>query len=587
MKRYFSKIFAISLLFFLLPLFSQAYSLGQRGKFFVDPSYDINGRSQISAILQKVDKNAYFYIDEDWWNKLDWRKRADVQSALSFLSREFSDTIYPVLTSTFGKEWSPGIDNDKRIYILIEEMKVKNGGYVNEGDEYSIYQNPHSNQKEILYLNADYITSPLAKSFLAHELVHLIAFNQKNREYGVEEERWLNELRADYAPTLLGYDADYNNSLLKKRVEAFLDNPTDSLTEWQNREADYGIVNIFGHYLAEKYGVNILIDSLRSKEVGIKSINEALLKNNFKNVDFSKIFTDWTIAVLLNNCSLGKEYCYTETGLKDLKVTPLLNILPLRGESNLGVTQKTKNWAGNWFKFIGGLGTLKVDFMGNPENLFKVPYVVEKINGTYEIHYLELNEYQRGKILIPGFGREVRSVTIIPTIQSKISGFSNEEPFISYYWSASTIYEKKEISKFLEKPIEEMSKDEVLAKIAELKEVLSQLEKRLEEINQAEEKESGEENLTCGTFNDNLYYGMLHNKEVMCLQKFLASQGDDIYPEKLITGNFLSLTKAAVIRFQEKYKKDILEPLGLEKGTGFVGKMTRKKINELLGKISS
>ena len=583
MKRYFSKIFAVGLLFSLFPLFSQAYSLGQKEKFFVDPAYDINGRSQISAILQQIDKNAYFYIDENWWDKLDWQKRSDVQKSLSSLSKEFSDKIYPVLTSTFGKEWSPGIDEDKRIYILIEEMKIKNGGYFNEGDEYSIYQNPHSNEKEILYLNADYITSSLVKSFLAHEFVHLITFNQKTKEYGVEEERWLNELRADYAPTLLGYDADYKNSLLRKRVEAFLDDPTDSLTEWQNKEADYGVADIFGHYLAEKYGVNILIDSLHSKKVGIKSINEALLKNNFKDVDFSKIFTDWTITVLVNDCSLGREYCYTESYLKNLKVAPLLNILPLRGESNLGVTQMTKNWAGNWFKFIGGFGTLKLEFMGNPENLFKVPYVIQMISGEKKIDFLNLNEYQRGELLVPRFGSEVESVTIIPTIQSKRSGFTNKEPAISFYWSASTIYEKKEISKFLEKPIEEMSKDEVLAKIAQLKEVLRELEDRLTELSNEEIQGSQD---SCGPINENLYYGIMHSKEVRCLQGFLASQGDDIYPEKLITGNFLSLTRAAVIRFQEKYKKDILDPLGLKKGTGFVGKMTRKKINEILERTS-
>jgi len=72
--------------------------------------------------------------------------------------------------------------------------------------------------------------------------------------------------------------------------------------------------------------------------------------------------------------------------------------------------------------------------------------------------------------------------------------------------------------------------------------------------------------------------------EVRCLQEFLKSQGAEIYPEGLVTGNFLSLTQAAVIRFQEKYKTEILTPLGLEKGTGFVGSLTCAKINELLGK---
>ena len=75
---------------------------------------------------------------------------------------------------------------------------------------------------------------------------------------------------------------------------------------------------------------------------------------------------------------------------------------------------------------------------------------------------------------------------------------------------------------------------------------------------------------------------MMNNSEVRCLQEFLKSQGPEIYPEGLVTGNFLSLTKAAVIRFQEKYASEILAPWGITQGTGFVGETTRAKINQLL-----
>jgi len=57
----------------------------------------------------------------------------------------------------------------------------------------------------------------------------------------------------------------------------------------------------------------------------------------------------------------------------------------------------------------------------------------------------------------------------------------------------------------------------------------------------------------------------------------LKAQGQDVYPEGLVTGNFLSLTKAAIIRFQEKYASEILVPLGLNNGTGYVGAKTRGK----------
>ena len=84
-------------------------------------------------------------------------------------------------------------------------------------------------------------------------------------------------------------------------------------------------------------------------------------------------------------------------------------------------------------------------------------------------------------------------------------------------------------------------------------------------------------------FTKDLKFGN-QNKEVKYLQIFLKSQGAEIYPEGIVSGWFGPLTRKAVVRFQEKYKEEVLAPWGLVKGSGFVGKTTRTKINEILSR---
>ena len=69
-------------------------------------------------------------------------------------------------------------------------------------------------------------------------------------------------------------------------------------------------------------------------------------------------------------------------------------------------------------------------------------------------------------------------------------------------------------------------------------------------------------------------------EEVRRLQQCLA-QDSQVYPEGTINGNFGQLTQQAVIRFQEKYVSETLTPIGLTKGTGKAGQLTREKLNAL------
>lgn len=564
MKTLFRTAIVFSLLFFAAQI--QAAQLGSNLEFTIESSYDVSGREDLTATLVKITPQLYFYVDSVWWDANNPFRRSELLNKLNIAAFQFENKIYPDLTSAFGSEWKPGVDGDEHITILVHQMKGGANGYFRTADEYLKLQVPDSNEREMIYFSLAGIEGPFASSLLAHEFMHLISFNQKDRMFGVAEETWLNEARAEYAPTLLGYDIPYQGSYLERRVQDFFKTPSDSLTEWQGKEADYGSINLFVQYLVDHYGVGVLIDSLHTAQVGIPSLNQALLENGFEKT-FNEVFTEWTVAMVLNDCTLGNEYCYLSTKLQGLRVNPVANFLPLVGESTLSITQVTKNWSGNWLKFFGGQGTLKLEFSSLKGLSFATPYLIQKADGSYVIESLSLNEDQQGELFIENFGTENRVVIFIPSLQTKTLGFNGGEPTFPFSMTASIVnnapQETGEVITAL------------LEQIAFLRAEVARLVAQLASL-------SGQRS-TCGAFFTNLSFGMSDNAQVRCLQEFLKNQGSAIYPEGLMTGNFGPLTKAAVVRFQERYATEILSPLELSEGTGFFGSSSRAKANALLG----
>jgi len=567
-----STILGLGILLILFPTPVHAQFLGHVVNFSIDPSYDASERKEIPAVLVVESPQLLFYIDDNWWSAANPFKKDETRRSLKALATEFEGKIYPVLTSAFGFEWKPGIDEDSRITVLLHLLQEDAGGYTNYGDEYPKVQNPLSNEREMMYLNTEFIFSPILKSLLAHEFVHLITFNQKENTHNISEKVWLNEARAEYASTLLGYDEKLEGSNLERRMQAFISGSTDSLTEWNNERADYAVVNLFTQYLVDQYGLQILQDSLQSNKVGIASISSALEKSAFA-ATFKQVFTDWTIAVIANNCQLGERYCYKNTHLENFRVVPQTNFLPLLGESTLSLVNTTKDWAGNWYKIVGGNNVLKIEFQGNSQAEFQVPFLIESKDGRVSLQFLDLDSNQKGIVHLEDFSKENRSVTIIPSSQASNTAIKD---FPDYKFNLT-------LSSLTRTPAEEQALiEKLLFKIAELQKEIARIQALLAKLDQGVGRTLGDRTYTCGTFETNLYFGIKDSPQVSCLQEFLKSQGPDIYPEGLITGNFFALTQKAVIRFQEKYAGEILEPLGLDKGSGYFGAATRAKANEVI-----
>lgn len=127
-----------------------------------------------------------------------------------------------------------------------------------------------------------------------------------------------------------------------------------------------------------------------------------------------------------------------------------------------------------------------------------------------------------------------------------------------------------------DKPISQMTVNEVKAKIAEITQIILQLQTQLVEML------GGSAASVSGALPEiNLKLGNT-GEAVKLLQTWLAKD-TTVYPEGIISGYFGSLTKAAVIKFQEKYKADVLDPWNFTSGTGIVGPTTRAKLSELFG----
>jgi murein L,D-transpeptidase YcbB/YkuD len=171
-----------------------------------------------------------------------------------------------------------------------------------------------------------------------------------------------------------------------------------------------------------------------------------------------------------------------------------------------------------------------------------------------------LDKEQKGQISIPDFNTKYNSLVVIPSIQSKFLGFDGLERSYIFSWKAS-------IAEKTQKEKEEEKIKELLAQIEQLKKQIAEYQAKINAILAQRQK------TTCGKFERDLYFGMMNSFEVRCLQEFLKSQG--VYPEGLVTGNYLSLTMAAVKRYQAS--KGIIQ-------TGYFGPLTRAAANQDLGR---
>lgn len=231
----------------------------------------------ITARIYEVTDHAYWYAQTGL--TVD-------EKALKAAAQTFEQKIYPTEQKLFGSEWTPGVDNDPRITVLLAPIPGA-GGYYASADEYTRVVNPFSNQREIIYINSNGGLEGV-NGTLAHEFQHMIHWWQ-NPGHDV----WLNEGASVLASVLTGYSA--------VGVDGdFMRGPDVQLNAWQPNpdaaRANYGASMLFLDFLRSHYGGdNMLRAVVAAKGQGTDVIDNALASVGSSD-RFIDVYKKWILA---------------------------------------------------------------------------------------------------------------------------------------------------------------------------------------------------------------------------------------------------------------------------------------------------
>ena len=284
-----------------VPAPEQPFEVGSEKTFWVS-NVETNANFQVTATLEYSNEHLNFWIENGVrFDERDLRALADT----------FSSSIYPTNRAFFGSEWSPGIDNDPRLYVLFARGLGNNiAGYFSSADSVHPEAHRYSNAHEMFLMNADVMDlgDPYIYSTMAHEFQHMIHWYLDRNE-----ESWMNEGFAVLSEFLNGYDIGGFDYL-------YVREPDMQLTYWPsppNSTPHYGASFLFLAYFLDRFGDEATQALVADPENGMDSIDNVL--EGLGEVDPSTgqpvrgedVFADWVLASFLNDERVGDgRYAY-------------------------------------------------------------------------------------------------------------------------------------------------------------------------------------------------------------------------------------------------------------------------------------
>ncbi|NLI79668.1 MAG: hypothetical protein GX442_24890 [Candidatus Riflebacteria bacterium] len=315
--------------------------VGDEESFFLDKD-DTGTKTPIPAVLRLIGRRCYVYVEKG--QEVD---RAKVTA----VAKAFDESVYPLCTVWFGSEWTPGIDGDPRITLLLVDGLASCDGYFDPEDEYTREKCPTSNEREMVVLAISRLEdmADFTADLLAHEFQHMIHWSHDPREA-----TWVDEACSMYAGSLYRH--------FPFTVEFFLKNPQRCLIDWDDTVewSHYGNVYLFMNHLVraaatDEAGRRRLVRAVvASRRTSIGGITEALQQGGVP-LTFNEVFRTFAAALHLGASLEGPAGTlgfdpHVAKGLAASKNSPLK---PMRSfPSPLGkVKGRTKMWSAGAVRF--------------------------------------------------------------------------------------------------------------------------------------------------------------------------------------------------------------------------------------------
>ncbi len=243
-------------------------------------TYDFAAKKNlhISATLRVMTDHAKWWVQDD--------VSVDV-NALRQNANFFESNIYPTDRRLYGSEWTPGIDGDTHINVMVARIPGAAAGYFNSSDELPLWVNEFSAEREMVYLNslAARAGTTYLNSILAHEFCHMIQFARAKRS-----SVWFDEGQAQLCEAANGYPVQH--------AQTFLRVPDTQLNDWpelEQSQAYYGQAYLFLEFLRQQAGGDDLINAFIDKGIDTPAqLDEVLRARGQKGLD--DLYADFVAA---------------------------------------------------------------------------------------------------------------------------------------------------------------------------------------------------------------------------------------------------------------------------------------------------